>query len=251
MKKLLIAALLLVPAAAMAETAHFSFGGGTQNTVKIEIPAPLETTRAQLSGVRGVLDVDLTDLSKTAGSVEVDLTGIKGFSFTDQEKNDTQTEHMKNWFEIGEDVSNAVREKNQWARFTITKIVKADPAAFAKAATFTDAVGTGRKIRITAEGDFMVHGITKPKTVELEATVYDVKPEGPYKDAQRVVMLKTVKPFVVSLKEHDVKPRDTGGKFLSTALKVVGLKLSDDAQVSLDLRAIQPKAAPAAEAPKK
>lgn len=243
MKTLALAALLLaLPAAGFAETAHFSFGAA-QNMVKIEIPAPLETTRAQLSGVRGMLDVDMADLNKTAGVVEVDLTGIKGFSFTDQDKNDTQTEHMRNWFEIGEDVSDAVREKNQWARFTIKRVSKAEPATFAKALTFSDAMGTGRKFRIVAEGDFTVHGVTKPKTVELEATVYEAKADGPYKDAQRVLMLRTVKPFVVSLKEHDVKPRDTGGKFLSTALKVVGLKLSDDAQVSLELRAIQAKAA--------
>jgi len=241
MKALALALFLLTPSLAFSETAHFSFGAGAQNTVKIEIPAPLETTRAQLSGVRGVLDVDLGDLTKTAGVIEADLSGIKSSSFSDQDKNDTQTEHMRNWFGLGEDMPAAQREKNQWARFTITKVTKADPSNFSKAPTFSDALGTGRKFRIMANGDFTVHGITKSKVVELEASVFDVKSEGAYQGAQRVLMLKTVKPFIVSLKEHDVKPRDTTGKFLSTALKVVGLKLSDDAQVSLDLRAIQGK----------
>lgn len=92
-----------------------------------------------------------------------------------------------------------------------------------------------------------MHGVTKSKTVELDATLYDIKEGDPqFKDAKRVLMLRTSKPFIVSLKEHDVKPRDTGGKFLSTALKVVGLKLGDDAQVSLDLRAVEAKPAAAA-----
>src|SRR5262249_44486037 len=152
------------------------------------------------------------------------LSGIKSYSFTDQDKNDTQTEHIHNWFEIGQDVPAAEREKNQWAKFTITKVEKVEPASLDKAATFTDAIGTGRKFKITADGDFTVHGVTKPKTVEMEATLYDVKAATPpFQDAQRILMLRTAKPFVVSLKEHDVKPRDTGGKFLSTALKVVGL----------------------------
>jgi len=238
-----LAVLLVLGASglARAETAHFGFGGPAFNMVKIEIPAPLETTRAQLSGVRGMLDVDLADPAKTVGTIEADLSGIRSSSFTDPEKNDTQTEHMRNWFEIGEDVSPAMREKNQWTKFTIKRISKVEPASFAKAPTFTDGVGTGRRFRITAEGDFLAHGVSKPKTVELEAVIYDLKDSAPYKDVQRILMLRTAKPFVVSLKEHDVKPRDTTGKFLSGALKVVGLKLSDEAQVTLDLRAVQMK----------
>lgn len=236
--------LVLCPAALRAEMTHFGFNGSVaQSMVKIEIPAPLETTRAQLSGVRGMLDVDLSDPLKTGGAIEADLTGIQGYSFTDPDKNKTQTEHMHNWFEIGEDVSAAVREKNQWVKFVIKKVVKVDPPSPTKAPTFTDDIGTGRRFKITAEGDFTVHGITSPKTVELEATLYEVKPGGTqYQDAQRVLMLRTAKPFVVSLKEHDIKPRDTTGKFLNGALQIVGLKLSDEAQVSLDLRAVQAKA---------
>jgi polyisoprenoid-binding protein YceI len=238
----LSAAFSLAPLTSRAEVVHFGFNPAAMNMVKIEIPAPLETTRAQLSGVRGMLDIDLADPMKTAGSIEADLSGIKSHSFTDQDKNDTQTEHMHNWFEIGGDVPAAQREKNQWARFTITKIEKVDPPAVDKAATFTDDIGTGRRFKITAGGDFTVHGVTKPKVVELDATLYDVKAGSPqFKDAQRVLILHTEKPFVVSLKEHDVKPRDTTGKFLAGALQVVGLKLSDEAQVSLDLRAVQAK----------
>lgn len=239
-----VLAAVFMPGLLHGETAHFGFSSGIAlNMVRIEIPAPLETTRAQLSGVRGMLDVDLNAPQKTVGTIEADLSGIMSTSFTDPDKNETQTEHMRNWFEIGEDVSPAIREKNQWAKFAIQKVSKVDPPSIDKVPTFTDEIGTGRRFKITAEGDFTVHGITKPKTVELEATLYDVKPGGPrYQEAQRVLMLRTSRPIPISLKEHDVKPRDTTGKFLSTALKAVGLKLSDEAQVSLDLRAVQAKA---------
>src|SRR5262252_2925584 len=113
MKTLIALTLFLAaPALAAADMIHFSFAGPAQNMVKIEIPAPLETTKAQLSGVKGMLDVDPADLTKTSGTIEADLSGIKSYSFTDQDKNDTQTEHMHNWFEIGEDVPAAQRTKN-------------------------------------------------------------------------------------------------------------------------------------------
>lgn len=207
--------ILLASQAAHADAVHFLLGGAG-NAVKIEIPAPLETTRAKLSGVRGDLNVDLADPLKTTGTIEADLNGIEGYSFSDADKNKTQTEHMRNWFEIGNETPQDMREKNRWAKFAITKIVKA--AAAPNTSKFT----------IEAQGDFTVHGITKPKTVELEATLSEDK---------KSISIATKKPFVVSLKEHDVKPRDTAGKFLDGALKVVGLKLSDEAQVSLELKA--------------
>ncbi len=215
-----LAALSLAPAPGVlhAEMSHFGLNTSAPNLVKIEIPAPLETTRARLTGVRGALDVDLNDPNKTTGSIEADLSGIQSYSFSDPDKNKTQTEHMHNWFEIGGDVTPDVRAKNQWAKFVITKIVKAE------------AVEPNKKYVIEAQGDFTVHGITKPKTVDLEVTLDDSK---------KSMTLVTKKPFVVSLKEHDIKPRDTTGKFLNGALQVVGLKLSDEAQVSLDLKAVQ------------
>jgi len=41
----------------------------------------------------------------------------------------------------------------------------------------------------------------------------------------------------ISMKEHDVKPRDVAGKFLDGALERVGKKIDDVAQISLDVSA--------------
>jgi len=213
-----VLASVAVMSSAKADTVNLGFDSKLgANLVKIEIPAPLETTRAQIGVVRGQLSVDPADPMKTTGTIEADLSDIQSHSFEDQDKNKTQTEHMHNWFEIGGDVTPDVREKNRWAKFVITKILKAE------------AIPNTKKYAVQAQGDFTVHGITKPKTVDLEITV---------DDAKKPVAIVTKKPFVVSLKEHDVKPRDTTGKFLDGALKVVGLKLSDEAQVSLDLKPV-------------
>ncbi len=244
MKKIILAAIFMALVhQASAEEAVFKFDNEVAlNMVRVEIPAPIETTRAQDDQVRGELKIDLENPTKTQGIVEVDLEAIKSMTFTDQDKNNTQTEHMKNWFEIGPDVKSDLREKNRWARFVIKKIIKVEPGAYQKVTPFKDEIGTGRSFKLTAEGDFTVHGITKSKTINLNLVIYEIKEGGTrYASAKKVMILRTQSPLLVSLKEHDVKPRDNTGKFLSKALSVVGLKISDEAHVALDLRAYQPK----------
>jgi len=52
----------------------------------------------------------------------------------------------------------------------------------------------------------------------------------------RIVVGKS-EPLKLSLKEHDIKPRDLAGKFLAGALEKVGQKIDDTVQISLDLKA--------------
>jgi hypothetical protein len=206
------------------------------------IQAPIETTRFQIGGAMGELKVDLDDLTKTSGTIKIDLLNIQSYSFADTGKNSKQTEHMKNWFEVGPDVDEKTREKNRWAVFEIKKITKADPLNLKAAKPFKDEIGTGYFFNITAEGPLTVRGVKSTKTVELAISIWNVNPEGKrYKKAQRVMLMRTVKPIEVSMKKHGVKPRDTTGKFLSKALSVVGLKISDEVLLSLDLRAVQMK----------
>lgn len=247
MKKVLNVYLLLflwlTPLTATATTADFIFQDDIAlNMVRGEIQAPIETTRFQLGGAMGELKVDLDDLTKTSGTIKIDLLNIQSYSFADTGKNSKQTEHMLNWFEIGPDVSETTREKNRWAVFKIKKITHAEPNSLKTAKSFSDEIGTGYFFKITAEGTLTVHGVTSPKTVELAVSIWDVNPQGKrYKKAQRVLLMRTTKPIEISMKEHDVKPRDTTGKFLAKALDVVGLKISDEVLISLDLRAVQVK----------
>lgn len=240
---LIIGMAVLLPASLFAETANFTFDNNVAlNMVRGEIQAPIETTRFQIGAVVGHLEIDTDKLSKTKGTIKIDLSAIKSYSFDSEGKNEKQTQHMKNWFEIGPDVSEEVRMKNRWAVFNIKKIADVAPENMAAATTFTDEIGTGRAFQITAEGDLVVHGISKEKTVELSVVIYDIPAEGQrYKEAKRVAMLRTRSPLRVSMKEHDVKPRDAAGTFAAKALSVIGLKISDEVQISLDLRAYQPK----------
>jgi polyisoprenoid-binding protein YceI len=200
------------------------FVAAPMGTASYVIDAPVEKGKGKWTVFRGTLDIDPSDLTKTRGQVEMDLDDLKTSTFDDPGKNATQTEHAHNWFEIGNDVTADVKERNRWARFTIRRIEEAAPTKVA------DAPGDGpRTVKVVASGDLLLHGVTKPKTVRLTAVF-----TGPA-DAPRAIKL-TGEPFGVSLSEHDVKPRDALGKFISGSLEVVlrNKKIVDTAQVSIE-----------------
>jgi len=49
--------------------------------------------------------------------------------------------------------------------------------------------------------------------------------------------VESLEPLRLSLKEHDVKPRDLAGKFLQGALEKVGVKIVDEVQLTLRFKA--------------
>ena len=182
-----------------------------------------EKFSGEVSRLGGVFDVDLDDLSKSTGEVTGDLDTFK--STTPGIDDDTQTEHAKNWFEIGDDVPKDKRDDYKIARFTIEKITKVD------AQTLKDAPPNGkdgaRVVTFEAHGQLRVHGRSSPKDVRVQLAF-----SGPL-DAPTGIEFHTVDPVAASLSEHDVKPRDVAGKFIAGALEQVGKKIDDRPLVSV------------------
>jgi polyisoprenoid-binding protein YceI len=195
------------------------------------IDAPLEKIKGHWTKFRGAVDLDTSDLTKSHGEVDLDLDDLKTETFGDKDKDTAQTEHAHNWFELGSDAKD--REANRWARFTFKSLVSATPAKLADAPEQNGA----RTLHVVANGDMWLHGVTAPKTVKLTVVV-----TGPV-SAPTSMKITTDEPIRLSLKEHDVKPRDVGGKFLNGALEKVGKKIDDAAQVSLDISATRDAAA--------
>ncbi len=190
-------------------------------TATFLIDAPLEKIKGRSSKVRGSLDVDPTDLKASKGQIEFDLDDLKTETFEDADKNKAQTGHAKNWMEIGPDVDAKRRDENRWVRFSIKSIEE----------TSAPKATTGTPISMQATGDLWMHGVTAPKTVKVIVTF-----DGSG-DALSGAHVTTAEPMRISLKEHDVKPRDLAGKFLAGALEKVGQKIDDSVQISLDLTA--------------
>lgn len=218
--------------AAPAKSSELRLSLASGGEASFLIDAPLEKIKGVAKTFRGALSLDPDKLASLRGQVEADLGTLVTSSFEDQEKNGKQTEHARNWLELGGDVDAKARAENQWARFII-RSVKEKAGALSAATQNADR----REVELSVEGDFWLHGVTAPKSATLIATF-----EGPA-DALRSVSFRTVEPFHVSLREHDVKPRDVAGTFLIGALERVGDKIVDDVQISLAFSA-QPEHKP-------
>ena len=141
--------------------------------------------------------------------------------------------------EIGADSPN--RETDRWARFTFAKAT-VDGAVTKLADVPAQVGGSDRRFSITASGNLWLHGVTSPKTVVLSVVAHaGATPDAP----PASLHVETTSPMAVSLKEHDVKPRDVAGKFLAGSLEKVGDKITDTAKVSIVLDAAPASAAPA------
>ncbi len=188
------------------------------------IDAPLEKIKGMSDETRGHIDVNPKELGKSTGEVGVRVFTLKTSTFGDVDKDTAQTEHARNWMEVGNDATAASRMKYEWATWTITSI-DATPALLADAKEDKGA----RAIKAKATGDFTLHGVTSKKVVAVTVTF-----KGP-PDAPTEVTIKTDETMPVSMKEHDIKPRDKVGGFLNGALDRIGKKIDDKVQVSVDV----------------
>lgn len=190
------------------------------------IDAPLEKIKGMSDEVTGDLDLDAKELAKSKGTVMVRLSTLKTSTFDDADKNTAQTEHARNWMEVGNDSSAASRMKYEWATLKITSLDGA-PASLADVKEENGA----RSVKAKISGDLTIHGVTSKKVVAVT-----LKVKGPA-DAPAELTVKTDEPMAVSLKEHDIKPRDGVGSFLNGALERIGKKIDDKVQVSFEATA--------------
>jgi polyisoprenoid-binding protein YceI len=210
------------PSAASSATAGQKRLTISNGSATFMIDAPLEKIKGRSGKVRGSLDIDPGNLKMSKGQIEVDLDDLATNTFDDAEKDKSQTDHTRNWLEIGKDVEAKRREENRWARFTIKSIEE----------TSAPKAAGGTPVTVKATGDFWLHGVSSPKTVMATVTF-----SGP-PDAPTLARVVTAQPVRISLKEHDVKPRDLAGKFLAGALEKIGQKIDDSVEISLDLTAM-------------
>jgi hypothetical protein len=187
------------------------------------IDAPLEKIKGMTDETRGYIDVVPGELAKTRGQLMVRVSTLKTSTFGDMDKDAAQTEHARNWMEVGPDSPPDARMKYEWGTLSVTS-VDATPPALAAA---PDANGA-RTVKANVSGDFTLHGITSKKTVPVTVTI-----KGP-PDAPTELALKTDEPMAISMKEHDIRPRDKIGGFLNGALERIGKKIDDKVQVSFD-----------------
>lgn len=199
----------------------------------IDMPAPNEHIKASAQGASGVIFVDPANLAATRGEVRIDLTTLKTATFGDAKKDATQTEHALNWLEVGTLVTPEEREKYRSIVFSIQSVEGLSATDLAKVAPTKDGADDVRTVTAKVKGEVLLHGKKSPR--DADVSVAFRSPTGAPADKPARVDVKTVTPFKITLADHDVKPRDNVGKIAQSAFHLLGTKVAEHADVSIEL----------------
>jgi len=230
------AASSVAPSVARESAVVVKYALDPAGKTSIDMPAPKEHIKADTSAAAGELQIDLTNLASSRGEVKVDVTTLKTHTFDDAAKDTKQTEHALTWLEVGDKVTPEVREKNRWVTFAIRSIDGASASNLTKVASEKSGDGEVRVVTLHAHGDFLLHGHKVDKDAALEIRFH--YPAGAPADAKPTLLDVTSKaPLHVVLAEHEVKPRDNLGAIAQSALGLLGTKVAETADVTLDLHA--------------
>jgi len=231
----------LAPTAAALEAAKPKSAQGAameivkdSSQVSFVMDAPLEKIRGKLIGsTTGTIQVDPTDITRSNGLIRIDIGGIELFQtvaddngeFGGEKKSEVQNQHARAWLEISDDAPPAVRRENQVVEYKIDEIREAS------AKDLTKLTGPKRTVTAGVTGDFRLHRRKVKKSARVEVTFNYAG------DRLDSATFKTVEPVVVSLEEHDVRPREAFGKLAQKTLAALSPKVAKEARVSFELEA--------------
>jgi hypothetical protein len=221
--------------------------------VAVDLPARESTPRGTFRVCKGELDVNLSDLAQSRGTLSIDLGSIEMRGEGDGGRSDDYTQRAQNWLDIGASRPEAERERLRWATFTLSsvsdasfeaahlgKVVRDDTP---KPTETADIDGDGgkshaetRAVSLSVKGDLLLHGIR----VELASPIRVLfhYPDGAAADrSPDRIRLETTRPIPIPLKLHDIQPRSSSGTHLSEEMKLVGSKVGADAKISFSIGA--------------
>ena len=235
------------PAAPIASSAAMTAGHSIDYVIDaasktaIDMPAPKERIKGDTSAAKGTLHVDLGDLSMTRGDIFIDLNTFATHTFGDADKDTTQTHHAHTWLQLDDVMKDpAARERNRWVHFAIRSIDGLSAADVSKVAPTKVGADDVRTVTLVAHGDLELHSLPSktPKDAALEVRFHvpSGSPDGT-KPTSIELVGKEGAPLQITLADHDVKPRDTEGILAQKAFGLLGTKVADVANVSVNLLA--------------
>lgn len=197
--------------------------------------APIEKISGDApAALEGKLFVDLGDLKKSTGLVQVDLDKLTLYQerredeagkFGERSKSEKQNQHARTWLEISPDTPEDARKANRFAEFRITRLENPVPADLRALA------GNEQKVIATAVGDFRLHGRKSEKRAKLEMTF---RFSG---DKADLLKVRTLEPLPIGLEEFDVRPREAFGKLAQKTLTALGSKVAETAPLQVEFTA--------------
>ncbi len=207
-----------------------------KSSATIDMPAPKEHIAAKVEGGSGSLSLVPGDLAKSRGEVKLDLLTLTTSTFKDGRDKD-QTAHARTWLEVADGekgkLPEDVKAQNRQAVYAIRSIENPSATDLAKVPAEKDGDGEIRKVSLTTKGELLIHGHKVDRDAEVDVVLR--YPTGAPADKPSSATVKTKKPLRVVLADHDVKPRDAAGKLAKDFFHLLGTKVADAADVTLEL----------------
>jgi hypothetical protein len=199
----------------------------------IDMPGVTEHITADTTASAGTLDVVPGDLARSRGLVRIDLTTLATNSFHDEERDAKQTTHARTWLEAV--VEGKTNEAMRWADFAVRSVDGLSATDITKVQPASDGL---RKVTAVVHGDLLIHGHKLPKddAVELAFEYAPGAVPGPNVMPSRIG-IRSTQPVHVVLKEHEVEPRDPGGKLAKWTTALIS-KVAETADVAVNIAAV-------------
>jgi hypothetical protein len=204
-----------------------------KGTTTINMKAPIEEIKADTTVAAGELSIDLTNLVNTRGKIQADLTTLKTHTFKDDDKNSSQTSHALNWLEVGDVAAPEAKEANRWVVFALRSVEEPSATDVSKVPPVREGTEDVRTVTFRVKGEFLLHG-RKVDRDTLVSAKFRYAADAPANSKPTSIQVVSKVPLTVGLKEHDVKPRDAGGKIAQASFGLFGTKVAEQAKVDFD-----------------
>jgi hypothetical protein len=230
--KLAPAVTSLAASSADPAAASWHYAVDPASTTHVDMPGIKEHIQGDTTAAAGKVDIVPTDLAQSRGMVRIDLSTFATHTFGNGD-DATQTKHARTWLESV--VDGNTNEAMRWADFAIRSIDNLSATDLTKVAPTKDGGDDVRTVTATVHGDLLVHGHQVQKDDVVDITFR--YPSGAAADARPArIEIKSKGPMRVTLKEHDVVPRDPAGKALAWTTSLVS-KVAETADVTVNLGA--------------
>ncbi|MDP9002613.1 MAG: hypothetical protein M3O46_21195 [Myxococcota bacterium] len=204
-----------------------------KSTTEVDMPGLSEHIKGGTTAATGTLDIGSSDLTQSRGVVRADLSTFTTRTFSEEEKNATQTKHARTWLEVV--VDGKTNESMRWAEFAIRSIDTPSATDLRTVSPVKEGAEDVRAVTMTVRGDLLIHGHKLPKEDVVDVSFRYPAGAAPASKPLRIE-IKSKQPMRVVLKEHDVTPRDPGGQLLAWTTSLVS-KVAETADVTIALTA--------------
>jgi len=197
---------------AVLRALHYVVDGGR---VRIELGGKGAKPVATLSAISGDIELDPVRLERSRATLNADLLSLS--VTTEGNEDPSLTARALDWLELGAERPAPERERDRFARIEINAF-EGVPA---------DSQALPRRAHVVAHGTLTLHHFRVPIELALEV-------DRNSSDDSRL-MIRTQRPFVVSLASHDILSRDARGEL--AGISEVGTVVGRDARVSAEISA--------------